>query len=189
MKKWLRNVNRGIVLLGILVIAVAIYLAIYSSEQSKKKASLHDLASNYINQSSAMYVFPKPDEFISIMNGNSDEIMNVLYESASPVFQYIENNEAIRKELVKKNLTFYENALNDEHCPITCTRTVEEIQIEECYMDTATVRVYSMTTFEFRDKDNTISAEDYPTQDIIQLLYIDGSWKIVNVNSSLNDFV
>lgn len=189
MKKWLRNVNRGIVLLGILIIAVAIYLVIYSSNQSKKKAALHDLASDYVTSSSYMYVFPRPEEFISIMNGDSDEMMNILYDSASPVFQYIENNDAIRKELVKKNLVFYGNALNEELCPITCTREVEEVQIEECYMDTATVRVYSQTTFEYKDKKNNISAENYATQDVIQLLYIDGSWKIVNVISSLNEYI
>lgn len=189
MKKRLRNVNRGIVLLGILIIAVAIYLVIYSSNQNKKKAALRALASDYITRSSSLYVFPKPDDFTSIMNGKSDEILDVLYESASPVFPYIADNEAIRKELVAKNFNFFGKALDDEHCPITCTRTVEEIQIEECYMDTAIVRVYSVTTFEFRGKDNNVSAADYTTQDIIQFLYIDGTWKIVNVNSSLNEYI
>ena len=189
MKKWLRNVNRGIVLLGILVIAVAIYLAIYTSSQNKKKASLRDLATNYVTQSSSMYVFPEPENFVKVMNGKSDEIIDFLYNTASPVFPYIAENEAIRKELVAKNCNFFSNALNDEHCPITCTRTVEGIQIDECYMDKAVVRVFSVTTFEFRDMNNNISAEDYSTEEVLQLFYIDGTWKIVNVMSSLNDFV
>ena len=63
MKKWWQQVNRGLLLLALVVLAVSVYLIIDSANIKKDKAAIKELSEQFITESSAYFICPSDFEF------------------------------------------------------------------------------------------------------------------------------
>ena len=58
MKKWWQNINRGILLLIVVLLGLSVYLLVDEANTRKEKKAVRELASEYARESSCLYQFP-----------------------------------------------------------------------------------------------------------------------------------
>ena len=185
MKKWLSQVNRGIILLLAVVIGVAIYICVETIKTNKQRMILRELAIRYTSDSSILYTFPQTIDYADRSAMTRDALLPVLYKNAEPVYHYFCNNDAVRKAQVDATYNYMYMAYMSDSFPISCTRNVTGVEIEEVYRGSATVYVITNTVIEYQDAEGKRSTQESQIQDILLFVYQDGEWKIANVNSDL----
>ena len=183
MKKWISQVNRGIILLLAVVLGVAIYIFADTLKANKHRTVLRDLAIQYTYDSSILYTFPQD------LDLNSTKIRDVLlpslYEKAEPIYHYFCNNDTVRHAQVDATYNYMYVSFISDMIPVSCSRTVTKVEVEEIYRGSATVCVYSNAVIEFQDSEGKRSTREAQVQDILLFVYQDGEWKIANDSCDL----
>lgn len=187
MKKWLRQVNRGAILLVIVLLAVFVYLIIDAENTSKDKKTLTKISEQYIRDSYILYQCPEDLDFWSDEASLLQDLPAILLTQAEPLNQYFCDNEAVRNEQVSLACQFYISFYRAERLPITCTRVPTSIKIEEVYHDSASIFVTVENTFEYVDMSGRQSTFSYTSSDTLSFLKQDGEWKLLVDNSDLDE--
>jgi hypothetical protein len=187
MKKWLRQVNRGAILLVIVLLAVFVYLIIDAEKTSKDKKTLTQISEKYIRDSYILYQCPEDLDFWSDEASLLQDLPALLLTQAEPLNQYFCDNEAVRNEQVSLACQFYIAFYRAERLPITCTRVPTSIKIEEVYHDSASIFVTVENTFEYVDMSGRQSTFSYTSSDTLSFLKQDGEWKLLVDNSDLDE--
>ena len=187
MKKWLRQVNRGAILLVIVLLAVFVYLIIDAENTSKDKKTLTKISEKYIRDSYILYQCPEDLDFWSDEASLLQDLPAILLTQAEPLNQYFCDNEAVRNEQVSLACQFYISFYRAERLPITCTRVPTSIKIEEVYHDSASIYVTVENTFEYVDMSGRQSTFSYTSSDTLSFLKQDGEWKLLVDNSDLDE--
>ncbi|MBO7564329.1 MAG: hypothetical protein J6T40_05725 [Clostridiales bacterium] len=187
MKKWLRQVNRGAILLVIVLLAVFVYLIIDAENTSKDKKTLTQISEKYIRNSYILYQCPEDLDFWSDEASLLQDLPAILLTQAEPLNQYFCDNEAVRNEQVSLACQFYISFYRAERLPITCTRVPTSIKIEEVYHDSASIYVTVENTFEYVDMSGRQSTFSYTSSDTLSFLKQDGEWKLLVDNSDLDE--
>ncbi len=187
MKKWLRQVNRGAILLVIVLLAVFVYLIIDAENTSKDKKTLTQISEKYIRDSYILYQCPEDLDFWSDEASLLQDLPSILLTQAEPLNQYFCDNEAVRNEQVSLACQFYIAFYRAERLPITCTRVPTSIKIEEVYHDSASIFVTVENTFEYVDMSGRQSTFSYTSSDTLSFLKQDGEWKLLVDNSDLDE--
>ena len=187
MKKWLRQVNRGAILLVIVLLAVFVYLIIDAENTNKDKKTLTQISEKYIRDSYILYQCPEDLDFWSDEASLLQDLPAILLTQAEPLNQYFCDNEAVRNEQVSLACQFYIAFYRAERLPITCTRVPTSIKIEEVYHDSASIFVTVENTFEYVDMSGRQSTFSYTSSDTLSFLKQDGEWKLLVDNSDLDE--
>ena len=187
MKKWLRQVNRGAILLVIVLLAVFVYLIVDAKNTNKDKKTLTDISEKYIRDSYILYQCPEDLDFWNGEETFYHDLPTLLSTQAEPLNHYFCDNEAVRNEQVSLAGQFYIAFYRAERLPITCTRVPTSIKIEEVYHDSASIYVTVENTFEYVDMAGRQSTFSYTSSDTLSFLKQDGEWKLLVDNSDLNE--
>ena len=188
MKKWWQNINRGILLLIVVLLGLSVYLLVDAANTRKEKKVVRELSSEYARESSCLYQFPSGSDFWSWNGLDSDEILPALLSQAEPLNRFFCDNEAVRKNEISKCWTFFRESFFMQMCPLSVTKTPVEIKISEIYNGSASVSVYSRTTIEYTDKNGKQTMNEIDTTDSLVFHHIDGEWKLVKADSTRNEF-
>lgn len=188
MKKWWQNTNRGIVLLLVVLFAVGVYIFIDAMNIRKEKKIVKDLASQYASESSSMYSFPADLDFWSWNGFDITELMPAIHEQAEPLKHYFYDNETVQMQETNKFIYFFRDCFDMQLCPVSANKQVTDIEIQEIYNGSSTVRVTSKTTVEYIEKSGKKIINEMVTDDTLVFLKINGEWKLVKADSSLNDY-
>jgi len=187
MKKWLRQVNRGAILLVIVLLAVFVYLIVDAKNTNKDRKTLTKISEQYIRDSYILYQCPEDLDFWRDEASLVQDLPTLLSTQAEPLNHYFCDNEAVRSEQVSLACQFYISFYRAERLPITCTRVPTSITIEEVYHDSASIYVTVENTFEYVDMDGRQSTFSYTSSDTLSFLKQDGEWKLLIDNSDLNE--
>ena len=185
MKKWLHNANRGIILLAIVVLGVFIFLIFDAIKTNQQKAVIRDLSYQFITDSHTLFTFPSEMDLSDREAVKKENLTPVLSQNASPLFQYMVDNEAVRMSLVEGCYNFMYGCFFNERYPISCTRTPTEINIIEVYRGSATVDVTSNTVIEYRNAEGDSFSTTSTMTDTLRFLYQDGQWKLAAYSNGL----
>ena len=188
MRKWFNQVNRGVLLFIAALLCVAIYLAVDGYRISREKKVLRDLTSQYISDSSILYVFPEGLDFSDRESIRKDTLLPVLYKNAEPIYHYFCDNEAVRKAQVDSTYNYMYGTFVSESKPIACSRSATSIEVIEVYRNSATVIASTQTVFEKEDETGKIVSNEIYLTETLFFLYQDGQWKLVSTESPLNQY-
>lgn len=186
MKKWWQNVNRGILLLFIVIIAVVSYLVSDSIQNSHEKKMLKEIASQYVVDSSPLFITPKDFDFFSWNSIDSETLLPAIHSQASSVAHYFVDNEMVRNQAFDRSFDYFCNYSSLRRRPENCTRVPLSVEITQLYNGSATVIVHSTTKIDYLEEDGSIGFEERVCDDELRFLYIDGEWKLVHTDSNLN---
>ncbi|MBO4474763.1 MAG: hypothetical protein J5750_07650 [Clostridiales bacterium] len=185
MKRWFSQVNRGLVLLLVVILGVAVYIVLATLKTNKQRSVLRELAIQYTSDSAILYTFPQDVDYHDRSAMTRDALLPVLYKKAEPVYHYFCNNTAVQNAQVDATYNYLYISCMSEQVPVSCTRTVTSVEIDEVYRGSATVLVYSNTVIEYQDMEGKRSTHESQVQDTLLFVYQDGEWKIANVNCDL----
>ena len=133
MKKWWQNVNRGILLLLILIIAVVSYLVSDSIHNSKERKAIKEIATQYVIDSSPLYITPSDFDFFSWNSIDSDTLLPEIHSQAGSLSHYFVDNELVRNQAFDQSFDFFRYYSSLKRRPEKCTRVPESVEILELY--------------------------------------------------------
>ena len=186
MKKRWQHVNRGILLLLAVIIAVVSYLVSDSIHNSRERKEVKEIASQYIIDSYPLFITPSDFDFFFWNSIDSDTLLPAVHSQAGSLSHYFADNELVRNQAFDQSFDFFRYYSSLKMRPDKCTRVPESVEILELYNGSASVVVRSTTKIDFINEDGTITYEELATQDDLQFLYTDGEWKLVQTKSNLN---
>jgi len=185
MKKWWKNVNRGLLLLLIVIIAVVTYLIADSIHNNKEKKVIREIASQYISDSSSLFSTPEDFDFFSWNGAYSESLSEALYSRAKPLEHYYVDNEIVLHQEIDKCQEFFMYYFSLQVSPVSCTRTPAKIEISQLYNGSATVIVSTVSKIEYTSPDGSRGVDERKSTDTLQFLHTDGEWRLVQVDSGL----
>ena len=188
MKKWWQNINRGILLLIIAIIAVTSYLISDSIKTKNEKAKLKEITTQFASDSSILFAFPQDIDFFSWDGMESDNLRPAMYSQTESLNHYFCDNEVIRKQEIDKSQLFFRNYYERQLCPISCTRSLVRIEINEIYNGSATISLFTENKIDYKDQDGKKGYAEIEATDTLVLLKIDGQWKIIKLDSTLTEY-
>ena len=180
MKKWWQQVNRGLLLLALAVLAVSVYLIIYAAEIKKDKKVVKEISEQFISDSSVYFICPSDLDFWA-----EDELSSSMSAQLEPVSSYYCENDAVRDMQIKYYFSFFATTRENQICPVNCVRKPLKVDIEEIYNGSATVVVNTQTTMEYKKEDETMLSEVFTSDETLTFLKQDGEWKLVSVTSNV----
>ena len=185
MRKWWKDVNRGIVLLIIAIIAVISYLIADTIHNNKEKKVLKEIAAQYTIDSAPLFTTPEDFDFFSWNGAYTDSLSEELYSRAKPLDHYYVDNETVRHQEIDKIQQFFMYYYNQQYCPVSCTKSPGNIEITQIYNGSATAVVKTVSKIEYISSDGSRGVDERNTTDTLQFLYTGGEWKLVQVSSDL----
>ena len=188
MKKWWQNTNRGVLLLLVVLFAVAIYLVCDAINIRKEKKTVKDLASQYAIESSCMYSFPSGLDYWSWNGFDITDLIPAIHNQAEPLKHYFYDNETVQEQETDKFVYFFRYCFDRQLCPVSATKQITDIKFHEIYNGSASITVYSKTTVEFLDAGGKKVVNEMDSDDTLSFLKINGEWKIVKADCSLNNY-
>lgn len=185
MKKWWQQVNRGLLLLALVVLAVSVYLIIESANIKKDKAAIKELSKQFITESSAYFICPSDFEFWEQEEFTEESLSKAMASQLAPVSSYYCENEAVRNMQINYYFRFFASTRENQICPVNCVRKPLKIDIKEIYNDSATVVVNTQTTMDYMTEDENRMSEVITSDETLLFLKQDGEWKLVSVKSNV----
>ncbi|MBO4650451.1 MAG: hypothetical protein IK109_00390 [Clostridiales bacterium] len=185
MKKWWQQVNRGLLLLALAVLAVSVYLIIYAAEIKKDKKVVKEISEQFISDSSVYFICPSDLDFWAQEEFTEDELSSSMSAQLEPVSSYYCENDAVRDMQIKYYFSFFATTRENQICPVNCVRKPLKVDIEEIYNGSATVVVNTQTTMEYKKEDETMLSEVFTSDETLTFLKQDGEWKLVSVTSNV----
>lgn len=186
MKKWWQQMNRGVLLLFVAVLAVSIYLIFDGAEKKKDKAELEEISAQFISDSSLYFTYPSDETFWKTEEALSeDDFADLMSVQAQSLSSYFCENEAVRDTQLKYYYMFYATSRENRLCPVVCSRIPLKIDVQEIYNDSATVVISTQTTIEFIDEEDSRKNDVVTSDDTLLFLKLEGEWKLVSAQSEI----
>ena len=185
MKKWWQQVNRGLLLLALAVLAVIVYLLIDNAELKKDRKTVIEISEQFITDSSLYFSCPSDFDFWAQEEFSEDELMDAMSAQIAPMSSYFCENDAVRKMQINYFYPFFSSVRTNQICPVNCSRKPMNIEVKEIYNGSATVIVTTQSFFDYMKEDETRLTETATSIETLRFLKQDGEWKLVSVNSDM----
>ena len=185
MKKWWQQVNRGLLLLALAVLAVSVYLIIDGAQTKKDKVAIKEIAEKFIPESSVYLTCPSGFDFWLQDELDKDSLVSSMSAQVKPLESYYCDNEAVRNSQIDYYFPYFSACRENQICPANCTRKALSVDISEIYNGSATVYVSTQTTVEYKKEDEALLSEVYTCDEILYFLKQEDGWKLVSVQSNM----
>lgn len=179
--KFMKKLNKGVVLLAFVIIAVAIYLSVNAVTESKDKTKIKELCEEYVAKEISYNMLPEQyrSDGTKIATNELDTYIKQMKEELS---DYYVDNEQCYSYLLN-NL---EESLQNQQKGLSVVSAYEKSIIKfdkiTFYDDSASVQISCNTTYEGTVPTGEINNLNSQTIDTITLQKVNGKWKITYSN-------
>ena len=191
MRRWLQRINRGIILLILLVVGVVVYCCIDAYHHRAQRDRIEEVVVRHIEESTVLYTFPEiPNVSPQDASELSEQHIDSLYERAFALSHDLSSNEAIRQEIANQYVTMLQRVtIYFRKFPTTCTREVVSFHVEEIYHDSAIVRLEIENKFTLTDEDGKSHVDSINSIEYYYLLVENDEWKIYSIESDISEIL
>ncbi len=175
MQRFLSKINRGLVLLFLLVIGISFYLISLEVSRYAEKEEIISACQEYIEENSDWVILPEEHRFPGPGTGPSAYLSSIRDDVSANL---LEDDNALSYELDRLMMWYEIQQANDRFIK-SVTKVVEGSPMISYDDDVAYVKLSVLTTMTFESSSTTSTdSTPYNTQDQIALKKQDGNWKI-----------
>ncbi len=191
MRRWFQRINRGIILLILLVVGVVVYCCIDAYHHRAQRDRINEVVVRHVEDSTVLYTFSEiPDVSPQDAFELSEQSIASLYDRAISLSHDLSGNKAIQQEIANQYVTILQRiTVYFRKFPTTCTREVVSFHVEEIYHDSAMVRLEIENKFTLMDEDSKIHVDSITSIEYYYLLVENDEWKIYSIESDLSQIL
>ena len=172
----IKMINRGLILLLILIIGAGIYCAVDVAAQISREKEVRSNVETFYKGMESLLVWPDgmPEEDMETVFTNEEKYYHYLDKGFEKVKPYLYDNDTVRIEVKDGALAFL-NKFLDEGCKpsdVSITPKIEEIKVTRNYAS-----VLTKLSLNIRGSDNTNLVKNF--EGLINYECVEGKWVIV----------
>lgn len=181
MKKFLKKINRGVILTVVLLLGVVIYLVALSAVQAREKPVLENLCRQYVEKEIAYLLLPEQYRPIEAEVPDA-ELATYIAEMENAIRPFYIENEQIFQLAVDRISARLQGQAEGWSRILVYEKSIQDFNSFEFDGNKVTVKFKSLTTVERSGgefKEQPEGRQVGETEDLIVFQKIDGQWQVL----------